>query len=247
VRGDPTPCGRKNPWASGRLRLKASSSAAGSYADQAATLPELLERAAAARPAAPAACEAGGPRLTYGELWTEAERVAGGLQRLGVAPGDRVALLMANSIDLLVGLVGAWRSGAVAVMLNTKYTAVELAAQFDASTPRVLLAQPEWLDKVDPRRVQHVLSRLNDLGGAFAEPELDADDPALLMFTSGTTGRSKGALQSHLAVPIGSRAVRLVDPRALARTVKHEGGMPVAGASEKLWPAEPAAHLATVS
>jgi acyl-CoA synthetase (AMP-forming)/AMP-acid ligase II len=168
------------------------------YPDQPATMVDLIERSVAANPGRPAAAEPGGAALTYGELWAEAERVASGLQELGAGPGTRIAFLMANSIELLVGVIGAWRAGAVAVMLNTKYTPPELAKQLAACTPLVVVSQPEWLDKVDPRQAPHVLSGTEGLRGRFEPVPLTADDPAALMFTSGTTGSSKRALQSHL-------------------------------------------------
>ncbi len=164
------------------------------YEDQPGTLPELIERAVVRRAADTAVSEIGGRSLTYEELWEETERAAATLQRRhSVEPGDEVAFLAANSLDLLVGVIATWRAGGVAVTLNSKYTTAELEQQLARCSPRVVLAQPEWLLKVP--RAAHVLGETDD--GRFEPPQLRASDPALLMFTSGTTGASKGALQSH--------------------------------------------------
>jgi long-chain acyl-CoA synthetase len=190
------------------------------YPDQPATVVGLIERSVAADPGAPAVAEPGGPALTYGELWEEAERVAGGVQALGAGPGTRIAFLMANSIDLLVGVIACWRAGAVAVTLNTKYTLPELAKQLAACAPLVVVSQPEWLDKVDPQQVPHLLSGIDGLRGRFEPVPLTAADPALLMFTSGTTGASKRALQSHLnLVSVAETYIRCLELEPRTTTV----------------------------
>ena len=165
------------------------------YQDQPETLPALIERAVVQHAAAPAAAGIGDRALTYEQLWEETERVAATLQRRhGVEPGDKVAFLAANCLDLLVGVIATWRAGGIAVMLSAKYTAVELERELACCSPRVVLAQPELLSKTT--RGTHVLGEVSD--GRFEPTTLRADDPALLMFTSGTTGGSKGVLQSHL-------------------------------------------------
>ena len=164
------------------------------YEDQPGTLPQLLERAVLQRSSEVAASEIGGRSLTYDELWEETERVAATLQgRYGVEPGDQVAFVAANCLDLLIGIIATWRAGAIAVMLNAKYTAAELASELTRCSPRVVLTQPEWLHKL-PRSAQTLGERSD---GPFEPPPLRGTDPALLMFTSGTTGASKHALQSH--------------------------------------------------
>ncbi len=187
------------------------------YADQPATLPELIERAVVRRAAEPAASELGGRRLTYEELWDETERVAATLQhRHGVEPGDQVAILSANCLDFLIGVIATWRAGGVAVTLNAKYTAPELERQLASCSPRVLLSQPEWLPKSPV--AAHVLGEIGN--GRFEPPPLSATDPALLMFSSGTTGSSRGALQSHLnLVSAAETWVRCLDLQPDDRTV----------------------------
>jgi long-chain acyl-CoA synthetase len=164
------------------------------YIDQPRTLPQLLERAVLGHNSDPAARDVAGRRLTYEELWTETERVAGGLQRrFGVEPGDHIAFIAPNSLDLLVGVIATWRAGGVAVMINAKYTMGEVEQRLALCSPRLIFAQPETRANV-PRATQ----LLGGVGGrGFEPPGLAPTDPALLMFTSGTTGASKAVIQTH--------------------------------------------------
>ena len=191
------------------------------YRGQPETLPALIERSVEKYASAPAASELGGRALTYEELWEESAQAAALLQQhFGVEPGDRVVFVAANSLDLLVGLIGTWRAGAVAVTLNPKYTYTELERQLTQCSPRVVLVEPELLPKVSRQVPVHVLAAARS-GGARLEPmPVRGDDPALLMFTSGTTGQSKGALQSHLnLVSAAETWVRCLDLEPGERTV----------------------------
>lgn len=173
------------------------------YAGQAETIGEALDRAAAAHPGRPAVGEVGATPLSHEEFRERTQGVAAVLQRrYGVAPGDRVALLAANGLDFLLGFVGAIRAGAVAVPLNTKYRTRELAGQLEQSGARVLIAEQEFWPNAEPVAPEHsvLAHELRDWRGEPEPPALSAEDPAVLMYTSGTTGFSKGALQSHLNV-----------------------------------------------
>ena len=147
--------------------------------------------------------EVGQPLLTHEEFRERTQGVAAVLQQsYGVEPGDRVALLAANSLDFLLGFIGTIRSGAVVVPLNTKYRTPELAKPLEQSGARVLIAEEEFWPNVEPVAPEHSVLA-HELRGWAGEPEppaIGAEAPAVLMYTSGTTGFSKGALQSHLNV-----------------------------------------------
>ena len=190
------------------------------YAEQPETVPALIERAVEQHASAPAASELGGRAVTYERLWEESADVAGALQqRLQVGPGDRVAFVAANCLDLLVGVIGTWRAGAVAVTLNTKYTESELERQLARCSPRVVLTEPEWLPKVSQQSSVHLLSDAR-YGGTLEPVSMRTEDPALIMFTSGTSGSPKGAIQSHLnLVSAAETYVRCLELQAGETTV----------------------------
>jgi long-chain acyl-CoA synthetase len=191
------------------------------YPGQPETLPALIEDSVETHASALAASELNGRALTYEQLWEESAQAAGALQqRFGVEQGDRVAFVAANCLDLLVGMIGTWRAGAVAVSLNSKYTRVELEKQLRQCSPRVVLADPKSLSKVSGEVPVHVLSNVRSCGGRLEPVPVRAEDPALLMFTSGTTGHSRGALQSHLnLVSTAETWVRCLDLEAGETTV----------------------------
>ncbi len=153
-------------------------------------------------------------QTTYAETFERARRLAGALQHdFGVQPGQPVGLAMANSADWLVSFIAITWIGAIAVLLNSRGTADELrAAVEDVGTPLVI---------ADGRRARLILDHegderiiavddgtelASDRVSAFADllthPEAEAvdlepDEPAAILFTSGTTGRPKGAVLTH--------------------------------------------------
>lgn len=164
-----------------------------------------------------------GEHYSYADLWAMAARVAAGLQGLGVAKGDRVALLMGNSPDFLACWFGITLAGAVEVPLNTAHRGDLLAHMLGVSDCTVVIADAAFVEAVsalrprlpslrhvvarggDARLVEgrrdgiahHSLGRLTDNAGAFTDPGVSWSDPYAVMFTSGTTGPSKGAVMPH--------------------------------------------------
>jgi malonyl-CoA/methylmalonyl-CoA synthetase len=162
------------------------------------------------RPGTTVVLSAGDRRLKRDELRKRAEEVAGGLAKLQVRPGDRVAIYAVNSLDWVIGYLGVLRAGACAVMMNPDYHSAEAEHILRDSEPKLVIAD-------GPRReIAHKLGfetvAVEDLPRADAPPmpDLGPDSLAAILYTSGTTGRPKGALLDHgnfLAQGRGAREV----------------------------------------
>jgi fatty-acyl-CoA synthase len=162
-------------------------------------LPELLARGRSGHPDLPALFFAGATR-THAELHDRAARLASWLAATGVRAGDRVALLLHNGFELPESLLACHRIGACAVPINFRLTADEIAYILDDSCAVALIAgsKPDALGRRGPELEP---GAAYEAAIATAEPAEQADvhehDPALLCYTSGTTGRPKGAVLSH--------------------------------------------------
>ncbi len=178
---------------------------------------------AAARSAAPFATDAAGTVTTHAELWDGAARMAKALVSLGVEPGDRVAMQVEKSVAALQCYLGTVMAGAVHLPLNTAYTPVEVEYFLSDASPRVFICDPETRDTLAPvaegAGIAHLLTL--DAGGqgtaadAMAEAEPLAapvprseGDIAAFLYTSGTTGRSKGAMLTHGNLVSNAAALR---------------------------------------
>ncbi|HEX7323416.1 MAG TPA: long-chain fatty acid--CoA ligase [Mycobacterium sp.] len=160
------------------------------------------------------------PAITFGEFtWSyrgfadRIDRLATGLSAGGVGPGDRVGYLGVNHPDFLVTLFAAARIGAIFVPLNWRLTAAELSYILRDAGVHTLLADADLATVIDPVRTEVGLRRvisltptpgwevLDDLlaqSAPLAAPVgAEPDDVAVIMYTSGTTGRPKGAMLSH--------------------------------------------------
>jgi long-chain acyl-CoA synthetase len=159
---------------------------------------------------------AGAERLSFGDLDRISERLARGLAARGIAKGDRVAIAMRNCPSWVVAYMAALKAGAVATLLNGWWERHELAHALALTEPRLVIADAARARRIGDsgfsgevvtlaigEPIEEALEPL--LGGGDAPlPEIAAQDPATILFTSGSTGEAKGALSSHRAVTMGA-------------------------------------------
>jgi acyl-CoA synthetase (AMP-forming)/AMP-acid ligase II len=169
----------------------------------------------------------GDTTLTYPQLLDESRTFAAALVANGLEPGERVSIWMPNSFRWIVAVLGIWQAGGVLVPVNTRFKGVESADILARSGARVLVTVSDFLGAdylgmleesgVDLSALTHrvvasgevptgavSLARFTDMAELSAGVEverrstaLSADDPSDILFTSGTTGRAKGVVQTH--------------------------------------------------
>ena len=205
------------------------------------TVVALWDRSLTATPGRPAVAGRYS-RLTYAELETQVNSAAAALSRLGVRPGDRVAATMANHTELVTSFFAVMRLGAVWVGLNRALAGPEKAYMLADIGARVLLADERAHEQIsgarpdlpdldhlvdaEPSRTDNEWSLLvADAAGAERPgTEIDPFGPAAISFTSGTTGRPKGAVHSQ-----HNMMVMAVRNDELARSRPNEPAVPRTG------------------
>jgi malonyl-CoA/methylmalonyl-CoA synthetase len=154
--------------------------------------------------------------LTYEDYWALSGRLANTLSAHGVGVGDRVAVQVAKSVEALGLFLACARLGAVFLPLNTAYTPTEIAYFAGDAEPSLLICEPEK-SRFLSMLCKTVLT-LDDKGGgtlmqrqspSFEDAAMKRDDAAAILYTSGTTGKSKGAVLTH--GNLASNALALVD------------------------------------
>lgn len=185
-------------------------------------LASLLRASAAQTPDRPALID-GPRRLTWAEVDALVDKVAGGLREQGLHRGDRVALLLGNSIEFVIGYFAILRAGLVAVPMNPAYTAAEVAVLLADSGSRLLIVDPTTAavgsEVVEAIAACDIVDVSSGSWTALlaAEPLLpeDATLPpnglALLLFTAGTSGRPKGAMLTHEALLANTAMLRALE------------------------------------
>ena len=162
----------------------------------------------------------GGPVIRYDLLDAASARVAHALVRVGCAPGDRVAAQVDKCWEAFALYLACLRAGFVYLPLNTGYQKGELAYFFADAEPRVVVCRPDAAETVTAIRPESTVLTLGPGTGSLLEQatkepqrfftvESKPDDLAAIVYTSGTTGRSKGAMLTHRN--LGSNALALVD------------------------------------
>jgi malonyl-CoA/methylmalonyl-CoA synthetase len=153
-----------------------------------------------------------GRRLSYGQALAQSAQLAHTLESLGVTAGDRVAVQVEKSPEAILLYLATLRLGAVYLPLNTAYTAAELEYFLGDAQPSLFVCAPERQAQLEPlaRGLRVTAVATLDAGGegslpeqaqvqasSFATVARAADELAAILYTSGTTGRSKGAMLTH--------------------------------------------------
>ncbi len=181
------------------------------------TLGGLVERARRVSGGRLAVC-CGDVEYTWAQLHSRMLRTIGVLRALGVGAGDRVAILGDNSERYFEWLLAIPAAGAIVVPINTRLAAPEIAELVADSGARVLLVDAPWAERAAQWRAQltgierfvttarerpegfDCLDELPTRDDAASQPGADIDQVAMLVYTGGTTGRSKGVMLTHRGI-----------------------------------------------
>ena len=169
-------------------------------------------------------------RLSFASMLEPVAAIANALQsNFGIKRGDRVAIASANRLEFVLSFWATTALGAVTVALNGWWTEAEMAYALQLTDPKVLLGDERRLDRVagsTPAGLPVMsfdgdFEELSTAEGVVPLPsvEIDEDDPYVILFTSGTTGRSKAAVISHRSTIHFGLATQLRAAETIARSM----------------------------
>lgn len=161
-----------------------------------------------------------GRTFTFAQFWALAGRLAFALKQVGAKPGDRVAVQVEKSPEAIALFWACVRGGFIFLPLNTAYTPAEVTYFVEDAAPAAVVVTPQRLGMLAPvaAKVDATVVTLDDVGagtlvdaatGMITDHPSTWDDLAAILYTSGTTGRSKGAMLSH--GNLASNALSLVE------------------------------------
>ena len=204
------------------------------FADRPRSLREVLATGAA-RGDADCYVFSDGTRISFAEMQRQAASVAAALQsRYGIGPGDRVAVCAANSAEWIALFWATASLNAVLVAMNGWWTGLEMGNALELAEPKLVVMDEKRLARLDavPAATTIVIERdfaplLESSGEPLPTSPIDEDDPFMLIFTSGTTGRPKAAVLSHRSV-IGYLMLQsFMGARGLAMAGRAPGAPPI--------------------
>ncbi len=170
-------------------------------------------------------------RLSFEQVFAWRDQL---VPMLHIARGDRVAICMRNRAEWMVAFLAVMKAGGVAALLNSRGSPAELVAMLDDVTPTLVLADSQRAALI---REGGFSGRMLDLTRPFADQEIDRrahevqpdpgvarpEDPCAILFTSGTTGRVKGAVLTHRSLITGLMATQLTGVMVLHNMARDHG------------------------
>src|ERR1700687_2135492 len=154
-------------------------------------------------------------RMTWREVAQQSAQIATGLRKMGLQGGDRVALLLGNRIEFVLAMFGGAHLGAVTVILSTRQQNTEIASVLRVGGAKLLIHEATLADRlpdggdipdlkyrvsVDDDESASQFSNLSNDAAAQVPAAVGEEDTAMILYTSGTTGRPKGAMLAHCNV-----------------------------------------------
>ena len=201
------------------------------------TLGELLHSRSIENPAKTALfCE--DRTMSYEELDRSTTRLAGWFLGQGLRAGDRVAIHWSNRIEVAQLYLGLFKAGLIAVPVNTRLKPPEIAYFLENSQARMCFSEPALAPLVRDAGGGDLLRELPQLEPAdVALPEVHPDQPALIMYTSGTTARPKGAIHTHRTLAASRLIGEMANLDSHSRTLIMTPMMHIVGLAGALLPA----------